>query len=79
MQKILVLLSFMAQFFVPFAYGNVLAIKRSLSCFNIKAPIFALLVAGMKTIQLKLACCIPSDDGNHVIYGPLHDVDNYQP
>lgn len=80
MKKSLVLFSFMALALAPLAHADDAAIKHSLSRLGIhSADIQPAPVAGLKTVLTESGVLYVSDDGRHVIQGPLYDVGSDHP
>ncbi|WP_074012780.1 bifunctional protein-disulfide isomerase/oxidoreductase DsbC [Candidatus Sodalis sp. SoCistrobi] len=80
MNKSLVLLSFIALALSPLVHADDAAIKHSLSRLGIhSADIQPSPVAGLKTVLTESGVLYVSDDGRHVIQGPLYDVGSNHP
>ncbi|KYP97136.1 protein-disulfide isomerase [Sodalis-like endosymbiont of Proechinophthirus fluctus] len=75
MNKSLVLFFFMTLALVPLVHSDDAVIKNSLSRLSIhSADIQSSPVAGLKTVLIESGVLCVSDDGRHLIQGPLYDV-----
>jgi len=80
MKKGLLLLSLLAGFVSGFAHADDAAIKQSLAKLGVQsAEIQAAPVAGMKTVLTDSGVLYVTEDGKHIIQGPLYDVSGAQP
>ncbi|TKI03795.1 bifunctional protein-disulfide isomerase/oxidoreductase DsbC [Martelella alba] len=80
MKKSLLTLSYLALAVLPPAYADDAAITHSLERLGVhNAEIQPSPVAGMKTVLTESGVLYVSDDGRHVIQGPMFDVGGNQP
>lgn len=80
MKKRIVLLSLLAASVAGFAHADDTAIRQSLAKLGMqKADIQAAPVAGMKTVMTDSGVLYVTEDGKHIIQGPLYDVSGAQP
>ncbi|TCL04557.1 bifunctional protein-disulfide isomerase/oxidoreductase DsbC [Sodalis ligni] len=80
MKKRLLLLSFVALATARLAYADDAAITHALDRLGVhRAEIQPSPVAGLKTVLTESGVLYVSDDGRHVIQGPMYDVGSSQP
>ena len=80
MKKGIVLLSLLAASVTGFAHADDAAIKQSLAKLGIQnASIQSAPVTGMKTVLTESGVLYVTEDGKHIIQGPLYDVSGAQP
>ncbi|AFJ45816.1 bifunctional protein-disulfide isomerase/oxidoreductase DsbC [Shimwellia blattae] len=80
MKKGVLLLALLATTVSGFAHADDAAIKQALSHLGVSSPdIQPAPLAGMKTVLTDSGVLYVTDDGKHVIQGPLYDVSGKQP
>src|SRR5476649_1348716 len=80
MKKSLLMLSFAALALSRLAYADDAAITHSLARLGVhNAEIQPAPVAGLKTVLTESGVLYVSDDGKHVIQGPMYDVSGNEP
>ena len=80
MKKSLLMLSFAALTLSRLAYADDVAITHSLARLGVhNADIQPAPVAGLKTVLTESGVLYVSDDGKHVIQGPMYDVSGNEP
>lgn len=80
MKKGLMALTLLAATFSSFAHADDSAIKQSLAKLGVKiADIQPAPIAGLKTVLTDSGVLYVSDDGQHIIQGPMYDVSGEYP
>lgn len=80
MKKSLLILSLMTPVFTGLAHADDAAIQQALAKLGVQSSdIQPAPVAGMKTVLTNSGVLYVSDDGKHMIQGPLYDVSGAQP
>jgi len=80
MKKSFALFTLLAASFTGFAHADDAAIKQSLTKLGVSSSdIQPAPVAGMKTVLTNSGVLYVTEDGKHIIQGPMYDVSGAQP